>query len=68
MDLILCAHDDWSHHLGVRAILVIVGCMFLIYWQTLEIVSMSFDLRDSWIWILGWNMDLCLRVYSYVVF
>ena len=45
-NLFLSAHRVWSYRLGVRAILVTVGRVFPIYWQTLEIVFVRFDPRE----------------------
>ena len=72
-NLILSVQDDWSNHLGVRTILVIFGCVFFIYCQTLENVFANFNLRelvfalldlDSWMT----HGPMFKYVNSYVVF
>ena len=72
-NLVLSAHRVWSYHLGVRVVLVTTGCVFLIFWQTLEIVFVSFDLRklvcglfDLDRWMECGPMSKCVN--SYVIY
>ena len=38
--------DDWSHHLGVRVVLLVVGNMFIFLGRALEIIFVSFNPRE----------------------
>ena len=71
-NIVLSACNYWSGHVAFRAILVDVSNMLLIYWQNLEIVFMSFDLRelvctllDLDHWVACGPMSKC--AYSYGV-
>ena len=46
MDLVHCAHNDWSDCIGVRDLLVVVGNVFLIIGWNLETFVVSFNLRE----------------------
>ena len=71
-NLSLRVRDVWSHRLGVRAIFVVVGNMFLFTGRALAIVFVSFDpwelacaLLGLDSWLAHGPMSNC--VYSYVV-